>query len=69
MKVFWQPLWGLQALELIAWVASGIGAASAVAFGKWLLALIVALVGLSLILRVRKRLREFRRRSSETTRT
>jgi uncharacterized membrane protein len=69
MKVLWQPSWGFQALELVVWLVSSVGIVGALAFGKWLLAVVVGLVGLSLVLRVRKRLRQSRHRSPERTRT
>ncbi len=67
MKSPWQqPSQGLALLEPIVWVVSFFGIASAVAFGKFLLAVVIALVAFSLVLRVRKRLRAIRRASPES---
>ena len=56
----------LHLLEPVVWVVSGVGIGGAIALGKFLLAIVVALVGLSFVLRVRKRIRAFRNSSAES---
>lgn len=64
MRKLLQPE-ALHLLEPVIWVISGVGIGGAIAFGKFLLAIVVALVGLSFVLRLRKRIRAFRRSSTE----
>jgi uncharacterized membrane protein len=55
----------LNLFEPVIWVISGVGIGGAIASGKFLLAIVVALVGLSFVLRLRKRIRALRRSSTD----